>query len=315
MLVYDIALTFTTEVEKIWKQKFTGLTVLWFLNRWLFLLEVTVVYVAYLDPGWGFGRCSRYIRFPGFVLAFQRLVAGTIFMLRMYCLYQRDWRAPSIIAFFLVAEFITKTIALVKWAEAVVLPPGLPGCILAVAPENANKYIWGWILEIFTDLSVLCLTLYRSHVMVRHVGALAKTPLWTTILKDGTLYFLVMLVANLITVIMYLTVSQDLKAINANFGALNIMIVLAAARSISVLVSRLILNLKVAANRYPTSGHDTSQLSASIWSPNPVEKTIFGNIGNEMEGFSTNNTSNGSTIDSGLGGSKDLHELRALRCK
>lgn len=31
MLTYDIVITFSTEVEKIWTKKFTGVTVLWFL--------------------------------------------------------------------------------------------------------------------------------------------------------------------------------------------------------------------------------------------------------------------------------------------
>ena len=31
MLFYDILITFGDEVEKIWKQRFTGATVLWFL--------------------------------------------------------------------------------------------------------------------------------------------------------------------------------------------------------------------------------------------------------------------------------------------
>lgn len=31
MLFYDIAITFGDEVEKIWKQRFTGATILWFM--------------------------------------------------------------------------------------------------------------------------------------------------------------------------------------------------------------------------------------------------------------------------------------------
>ena len=31
MLFYDIAITFGDEVERIWKQRFTGATVLWFM--------------------------------------------------------------------------------------------------------------------------------------------------------------------------------------------------------------------------------------------------------------------------------------------
>lgn len=45
MLFYDIAITFGDEVEKIWKQRFTGATVLWFMvsdaNRILLLSSMT----------------------------------------------------------------------------------------------------------------------------------------------------------------------------------------------------------------------------------------------------------------------------------
>lgn len=33
LFAYDIVLTFSTEVEKIWRRRFTGVTVLWFLVR------------------------------------------------------------------------------------------------------------------------------------------------------------------------------------------------------------------------------------------------------------------------------------------
>ena len=36
LLSYDIVLTFSTEVDKIWRRKFTGVTVLWFLVRWFY---------------------------------------------------------------------------------------------------------------------------------------------------------------------------------------------------------------------------------------------------------------------------------------
>lgn len=39
MLFYDIAITFGDEVERIWKQRFTGATVLWFLVRNRILLR------------------------------------------------------------------------------------------------------------------------------------------------------------------------------------------------------------------------------------------------------------------------------------
>jgi len=46
MLFYDMFITFGDEVEKIWKQKFTVATVLWFMNRYLSPLGYIVVLVC-----------------------------------------------------------------------------------------------------------------------------------------------------------------------------------------------------------------------------------------------------------------------------
>ena len=41
MLVYDVILTLPREVDRIWnKMRFSGLTVIWFCNRWVYLLMV-----------------------------------------------------------------------------------------------------------------------------------------------------------------------------------------------------------------------------------------------------------------------------------
>lgn len=40
MLFYDMAITFGDEVEKIWKQRLTGATVLWFLVNSLHVTSV-----------------------------------------------------------------------------------------------------------------------------------------------------------------------------------------------------------------------------------------------------------------------------------
>ncbi|KAJ3552501.1 hypothetical protein NM688_g4120 [Phlebia brevispora] len=63
MLFYDIALTFGDEVEKIWKRRFTGATVLWFMNRYLNPLGYIVVIVSFHSQ-WPTSVCNRYIQFP-----------------------------------------------------------------------------------------------------------------------------------------------------------------------------------------------------------------------------------------------------------
>ncbi|EJC99747.1 uncharacterized protein FOMMEDRAFT_22837 [Fomitiporia mediterranea MF3/22] len=204
MLVYDIFLTFSTEVEKIWKRRFTAVTVLWVMIRWIYLAGIIVIYVSYFDPDWTSTVCAKYVKFPGYLLIYQRIVTGMIFILRTYCLYQRSWVAVGIISIFLAAEITVKFVTLEKWAAMVHLPPQLSGCFLAVAPENASKYVWHWITELFTDAVIMLLTAYRSYRVYTESIAITRTPLWITFLRDGFLYFFVMFSANVCTVTLYL---------------------------------------------------------------------------------------------------------------
>ncbi|KAF4564022.1 hypothetical protein EYR36_003271 [Pleurotus pulmonarius] len=51
MLFYDIFLTFSDEVEKVWRKKFTPVTFLWFMNRYLSPLGYIVIIVLGIH-GW-----------------------------------------------------------------------------------------------------------------------------------------------------------------------------------------------------------------------------------------------------------------------
>ncbi|PAV21453.1 hypothetical protein PNOK_0408000 [Pyrrhoderma noxium] len=52
MMAYDVLLTFSDEVERIWKKRFSFLTVLWFLNRWVYGAAYIVVIIGFYDPNW-----------------------------------------------------------------------------------------------------------------------------------------------------------------------------------------------------------------------------------------------------------------------
>jgi len=275
MFVYDIFLTFPLEIEKIWTKKFNGLTILWFSNRWFFLAGVTITYVAYLDPNWSGAACDAFFRYPGYVLTIQRLTVGSIFLLRIYCIYNRDLRPAAIVAVFVIAEATVKLVSLQLWAAPVQLPPGLTSCILAVTPQNASKFIGYWLTELCTDGAIFFATIYRSYDIYwkNGRGSLSSTYLWRVIVKDGILYFAIMLTSNLVTVIQYLTLPQDLKAINANFGAV----------CTSLLTARLVLNLKIAGTHSPSNSH---LHSGFVGPQNTWEAAVCGPLGNELEGVS-----------------------------
>ncbi|EJC99729.1 uncharacterized protein FOMMEDRAFT_160173 [Fomitiporia mediterranea MF3/22] len=303
MLLYDTLLTIPREVDKIWKKHWTGVTLLWFLNRWIFILAVVPTIVAFHDPGFMgktalHSRCERFFRYAGYIATFQRVVIGSVFILRTYCIYGRNLVAAGFIAIFLIAEVFCKLYANLKWGAPVVLPKGFVACVLAVAPENAHKFAIFWISELCTDAVVLTLTIYRSYVVSRMQSVFHST-LLRVIARDGIVYFLIMFLVNLTTVLFDLIASQDLKAINANFGVM----------INCIMTGRLILNLKSA-----TSKPDPAQVSYAGYNGvrNNFEARILGNIGNDLEDEShVSSTLTGSTLVSQTG--RNAHWDRGCR--
>jgi len=52
ILSYDTLVTISIEVEKIWKRRYTGLTILWFLNRWHILLALVPFLISFFERTW-----------------------------------------------------------------------------------------------------------------------------------------------------------------------------------------------------------------------------------------------------------------------
>ncbi|KAJ3513298.1 hypothetical protein NLJ89_g3026 [Agrocybe chaxingu] len=93
-----------------------------------------------------------------------------------------------------------------------------------------------WIAPLVTDSCLFVLTLWRARRYLRNGGyADQKLRIVQIVLRDGTLYFFVIFLANLMnTMIYFFSSALDLKAIGASFSQL----------ITSVMVSRLVLNLR-----------------------------------------------------------------------
>ncbi|KAI0777543.1 hypothetical protein BD413DRAFT_490546 [Trametes elegans] len=239
MLFYDIAITFGDEVEKIWKQRFTGATVLWFLNRYLSPLGYIVIIVSFHDPSWSKAACQRYVLYPEVLKIFTATAVGIIFILRLYSIYSK--RSIILYGF---GGLLVAMLAVKIWAftDGVMLelPPGFVGCILTgrSAPDRSHsgdRIIFTWVAELVFDSAVFFATLYRTITLYRRTLIGEALSLITVIMRDGIMYFAAIFVSNLVTVLIFIFATQpDLKVINASFSTL----------ITSLMVSRLMLNLR-----------------------------------------------------------------------
>ncbi|TBU55118.1 hypothetical protein BD310DRAFT_714735 [Dichomitus squalens] len=233
MLFYDITITFGDEVERIWKQRFTGATVLWFLNRYLSPLGYIVIIVSFQDPNWSKAACQHYVLYPEVLKVFTTTAVGIIFILRLYSIY-----AKSNTVLYGFTTLLALELAVKIWAftdgTMLQLPPGFVGCILTGRSAPGDRLIYTWVAELVFDSCVFFATLYRTIQLYRRTVFGEARSLITVVMRDGIMYFAAIFFSNLVTVLIFIFAPNDLKVINASFSTL----------ITSLMVSRLMLNLR-----------------------------------------------------------------------
>lgn len=227
MLIYDHMLTFDQEIERIWKRPPSGATVLFLINRYLTPLQFIIILNAFHDPQWTQEACSQFVVFEGASTVALIAVCQLLMILRLYALYARS----RIVITFLItlwAAQIAVSAAGLREGFPVPLPPGFIGCIFT----GTSKFFPAlWVAPLIVDSVIFLMTLLRSKAYTRRSH---RTPTLHVFVRDGTVYFLIIFMANLMNTLIYFIAPDAIKPIGASFSQL-----ITAA-----MVSRLVLNLR-----------------------------------------------------------------------
>ncbi|CAA7263896.1 unnamed protein product [Cyclocybe aegerita] len=269
ILLYDHALTFDDEVERIWKHRLSGASLLFLLNRYISPLRSIVATTAFHHPQWTGTACSNFVQFLGASSVSVSSLCGLLMILRVYALYHRSNTLLVLLLSIWVAQLVTSVVG-ISTAGALQLPPGpmFVGCILTAT----SKWLAvNWAGPLILDGAIFFLTLWRTREYLRSSD---KIPLLQILVRDGTLYFLVIFLVNLSNAFLYFFAPNNLKS-----AASSLTVMLTSA-----MVSRLVLNLRSA----PAAGVKLVN-SATLSRPNTsivfstMATIAIGNMGEEVE--------------------------------
>ncbi|KAF8189750.1 hypothetical protein BJ912DRAFT_903432 [Pholiota molesta] len=235
MLLYDHALTFSDEVERVWKKKISYGTTLFLINRYASPLEFIVILDAFDDSRWTMFACKHFVIFEGAATVALVAICQLIMILRVYALWNRSTIVMTVLLTLWTAQIVISAVGL-HTGFAVPLPAILTGCILT---GSGSIFPSIWISALVTDTFIFIFTIGRTHQYIRDSG---KAPTLHLFVRDGALYFFVIFMANLLNTLMFFLAPSDLKAIGASFSQL----------ITSLMVSRLYLSLR--SNRGEFSG-------------------------------------------------------------
>ncbi|EMD39233.1 hypothetical protein CERSUDRAFT_122660 [Gelatoporia subvermispora B] len=240
ILYYDQCLTFHVEIEHFWKGfTFTLASVLFIINRYLSLLMTLPVLVesfAYFSEL----RCCQLQFFRGSsILLAQGVVLGILSM-RIYALYNRSRR---ILALLLITWAVVGAAGIWSISSNKVLPLPLVNdwhaCDLSLTNDQIRACLavaWGGVLVL--DTLMFALTVART---LRSDALWRRRGLFYVILRDGAIYYATLTLANAINVTT-LTVSTVPPQAKGIFATITNTVS-------SILISRLVLNLRVQGNQ------------------------------------------------------------------
>ncbi|KAI0250885.1 hypothetical protein BJV78DRAFT_1216044 [Lactifluus subvellereus] len=213
ILYYDYALTLSREVEFFWPpyNPIGWVSFLFFLNRYVPIFgHIPIVLVLVLKNSLDKHSCQRMRRYKGyFEIVLQSFVA-ILCAMRVYALYNKNYYLLGGLVALISASIIVGCIvvAIESGDLAIQVPDtGIYGCnfYLGLSDEGGRflSIAWGGVLAF--DIIVFVLTLYKATKVGYNV------PLIQVLVRDGSLYFLVLFSVNLANMLTLQLASTLLK--------------------------------------------------------------------------------------------------------
>jgi len=201
-LSYDICMTFFDEVKHIWSTRWSFAKALYFVGRYYGLIYLIVKLTIESTPGHSIHFCKVYWWYSilGGGIPFT-IIVNMIFILRIYALYNRNRKVLLLFATLCLGESVCEIYACFGMAtltaRAVIpSPPGVawPGCLTIPPPEGST--LIAWIPAILVAWAFFLASLLRLRRSWRDAIALqavraenSRSPLVVVMIRDGTIYF------------------------------------------------------------------------------------------------------------------------------
>jgi len=218
VLLYDHILTFDDEVRYIWRSKKKLVSWLFLLNRYLTPLGFCININAYTSKLWTPLICTHFVRFEGSMTLIGIAIASLMMGLRVIALYHGNQVVP-VVMMFLFSAMVGVNAWLLTAGEAVHHPTGIHGCSMIFSHRTGDWSSASAWLPLLYDTVVVGLVMYRTRDLLG-IKIAGQHRVVETIMKDGLIYYSVILAANLVLAVMIVKAADGVKNICAQFQLL-----------------------------------------------------------------------------------------------
>ncbi|KAJ6518380.1 hypothetical protein DFH09DRAFT_1287588 [Mycena vulgaris] len=253
ILVYEYILTFEREVTRYWGTPFSWGTLFFYLNRYSPLFGTIPVIVQYYstttDPA-KIPVCKAFRAYHQYFALLSQVLVAVMLIMRTFALYGRNKMILAFMILITLGAFAFAIWVFLSGTEVHTLSPEIAafGCPLGTPHAKSLRLATAWSGMLVFDVMIFGLTLFKA---LR--GDWRRSDLLTILIRDGSIYFALMILSNAGNIGTYTMGGPFISG--AATTVTNI--------TSSVMISRLMLNLRDPAIRLPHRQSRTSTYSTS----------------------------------------------------
>ncbi|TFK69182.1 hypothetical protein BDN72DRAFT_959739 [Pluteus cervinus] len=202
-LIYDHAITFDEEVERVWPSRISIPKLLFFLNRYVVGGMLIFNAIASSQAGLSPSVCVFFLRWLAVTVTAQNAIVQGILVMRVWALHRQNKVALSIALSFYFGGVITLIGLTVQdyVGEAVAIDDDLsqlPGCYATTVPSIIGGF---WIAPLVIESVLFLLVVSRAFKWWRDGSSAPR--ILSLLARDSTLYFAIVFALLLANFIMF----------------------------------------------------------------------------------------------------------------
>ncbi|EIM84916.1 uncharacterized protein STEHIDRAFT_122850 [Stereum hirsutum FP-91666 SS1] len=240
ILYYDYALTLINEITFFWppKNRITWPSLLYFITRYFAILGHLPAFIASFVSEYNSKEnfCHGVHTYHFIYIILIQFLTAILCILRVSALYSHCRAVLTGLVLVMVATFVLLCWSLFMPHDSIkFLDVNIPGCNPIYSVADGRRYAVTWSGVLVFDIAIFVLTLNKAL----RIGWHNPYTLWHVLLRDGTVYFVVLFFSNALNITLFLLG----PALHKGVGAL-----ITNALS-ATLVCRLMLSLRAESDR------------------------------------------------------------------
>ncbi|KIP06490.1 hypothetical protein PHLGIDRAFT_106964 [Phlebiopsis gigantea 11061_1 CR5-6] len=288
LIAFEYFITLNQEIETVWKRKFTVTSLLLVTTRWTMIINQVFLWLPPTPAG-----CYPTDIVTGVILVVGFIQSALFSALRIFALWNRSYVLFTIIFILGLVPIGTDVFT---WVHSVYTYDPLFGCneviTYSVQLDNELTYITRAALIAADTIVLVCTWIKTFHLWRRSQRLGLSLSISTCLLRDGTVYFVLLLAINVVQIVTFNSTAAPLGPF--------------ITEAPPILMCRFIMNLRQAGNvESPTSFPMTPDI---IGTSGPVfvpDMGLIGDIGNYLSHVSSDTQGSSEMSDDG----PDLDEI------